>query len=157
MINIPSAYFGIGQSIDPSALVSDKFGVRKLFIVGTKVGRVHALFTDSGKIAWSRYDPKRVVKFISLVRDVHVGVPPILAITYARTSSIQESSSFSNKDNVKMEVELVDAMTGLSVRKSMVVEGKMLQIGTLPVVEPKTHISLTAILTDDHEVSGMYF
>ncbi|KAI8612170.1 hypothetical protein BC830DRAFT_1067969 [Chytriomyces sp. MP71] len=62
-------------------LHTDRWGYRKLFVAGTRSGKVHAIETASGTTVWTRFLPRgSLVRDVEVVRAGAVKFPPVVGL-----------------------------------------------------------------------------
>lgn len=127
---------------DDLSLLTDKFGVRKLLIAGTKVGKVFAIRTDNGEMVWSRQFAN-ALRDIREIRSVHVKVPPVLSVATQKKekSTVYRLNALNGEDWSEQ---------GLPSKTEL--DSDLLKIFSLPLTEELTKTTTLALLDSNGEV-----
>ncbi|KAJ3024406.1 UNVERIFIED_CONTAM: hypothetical protein HDU68_008195 [Siphonaria sp. JEL0065] len=128
------------------SLQADRLGFKKLLIVATSTGKLHALETHHGNTVWSRWnggDRAYTAKDVQVLRTGAVKYPPVVGI-------------FGNAQGESM-VHRVNALTGADFVTvdvpAMLSLGSAEQIVLVPGREEKEHANVYAVIDAQNQIS----
>ncbi|KAJ8919766.1 hypothetical protein NQ315_006295 [Exocentrus adspersus] len=141
---VSSLVFG-GQLLANSGLVRDEFGLHKIIVVATKVGKLFAIDTLTGSIAWSYRLPN--------VRPFDASGMFLFVQRTARYAPLPAQCLLLAQDAVTGKGVLFefDPITGFSSRGIRKLDYKIAQAMLLPY-EVDENIKAVAVLSTDYEV-----
>ncbi|XP_017778048.1 PREDICTED: ER membrane protein complex subunit 1 [Nicrophorus vespilloides] len=131
-----------------NVLVRDNFGLHKLIVVATKVGKLFALDTITGEIIWSRY-LRNIAPFDVIDKKVMV----LYLQRTARYAPLSAEMTLVAKHSIGGEgvVFKFDPITGKSIGGINMLNFKIKQATLLPF-EDKTHVKGLILLAENNQI-----
>ena len=137
-----------------SSLVQDRFGIRKLILLTTRVGKVFAIRSDVGEVVWARSfgrglggggKNKPILQKLIPVRSVAVQVPPVVVYV-----SVDAKGTHVSRLNALTGALLNETATTSPDQQSYPFQAtKILKV---PVVDSASHTDVVAIVNPSLQV-----
>ncbi|KAJ3231433.1 DUF1620 super [Chytriomyces hyalinus] len=143
----PIKSFNHTQQQQEISLFTDRLGFRKLLILATASGKVHALETEFGRTVWTRYLPKPVaLKSLRVLREGAVKFPPVLGLfgEEKNEKKVYSQNLFVRRMNAITGADFVSESLPEATTKWDSYDGDHLI--ALPVREEKDHLTVYAVV-----------
>ncbi|KAI8841050.1 hypothetical protein BJ741DRAFT_530006 [Chytriomyces cf. hyalinus JEL632] len=125
------------------SLFTDRLGFRKLLILATASGKVHALETEFGRTVWTRYLSKPVaLKSLRVLREGAVKFPPVVGLFGEEKN--EKKNLFVRRMNAITGADFVSESLPEATTKWDSYDGDHLI--ALPVREEKDHLTVYAVV-----------
>ncbi|KAJ3262401.1 DUF1620 super [Chytriomyces hyalinus] len=143
----PIKSFNHTQQQQEISLFTDRLGFRKLLILATASGKVHALETEFGRTVWTRYLAKPVaLKSLRVLREGAVKFPPVLGLfgEEKNEKKVYSQNLFVRRMNAITGADFVSESLPEATTKWDSYDGDHLI--ALPVREEKDHLTVYAVV-----------
>ncbi|KAI9364905.1 hypothetical protein DFJ73DRAFT_354930 [Zopfochytrium polystomum] len=129
-----------GSTNSSILLVQDKLGFRKLAVLASSSGKISALETEDGRLAWTRWIGPAHVRSVEVVRASNVKFPPLIAVV----TETAADTTFTT----------INAITGedYGSTPSQTISGKFSQVVKLPVREKDEHTEVIALVAGTERI-----
>ncbi|XP_065173919.1 LOW QUALITY PROTEIN: ER membrane protein complex subunit 1-like [Atheta coriaria] len=145
-----STYFDGTQASSNSGLVRDVFGLHKLIILATRVGKLYAIDTITGEIVWSHHlagiEPFHSLSASGLMYVLHQQRTARYAPHSAQMTLIGKLPG-----SDRAVLYSFDPITGKTLQEQTQLKYKLKQAMLLPY-EDKTHLKSIVLLADNDEL-----
>ncbi|KAJ3398113.1 DUF1620 super [Chytriomyces hyalinus] len=143
----PIKSFNLTEQQQEISLFTDRLGFRKLLILATASGKVHALETEFGRTVWTRYLAKPVaLKSLRVLREGAVKFPPVLGLfgEEKNEKKVYSQNLFVRRMNAITGADFVSESLPEATTKWDSYDGDHLI--ALPVREEKDHLTVYAVV-----------
>ncbi|KAJ3303622.1 hypothetical protein HDU76_005326, partial [Blyttiomyces sp. JEL0837] len=124
-------------------LFRDTFGFRKILLIASKNGRVHALETEKGRLVWSRWIKNLSIKDVHVVRETVVKYPPVIALIGEQGTS-----------NIIWHLNALDGedFKSQAISTFSLIDGTQNQVIQLPIEDPEEHLQILVTVDADLKI-----